>query len=54
MGKFILLTLFLAVTLDAFERKYEVRQCMASAASELADFWGRRRQARHNRRDPGG
>lgn len=24
MGKFILLTLFLAVTLDAFERKYEV------------------------------
>jgi hypothetical protein len=25
MGKFILLTLFLAVTLDAFERKYEVR-----------------------------
>lgn len=25
VGKFILLTLFLAVTLDAFERKYEVR-----------------------------
>jgi hypothetical protein len=25
MGKYILLMLFLAVTLDAFERKYEVR-----------------------------
>jgi hypothetical protein len=25
IGKFIFLTLFLAVTLDAFERKYEVR-----------------------------
>ena len=24
LGKYILLTLFLAVTLDAFERKYEV------------------------------
>jgi hypothetical protein len=26
MGKYILLMLFLAVTLDAFERKYEVRE----------------------------
>lgn len=26
LGKFIFLTLFLAVTLDAFERKYEVRR----------------------------
>jgi hypothetical protein len=30
LGKYIFLTLFLAVTLDAFERKYEVRasRCM--------------------------
>lgn len=35
LGKFIFLTLFLAVTLDAFERKYEVCERHASRQRPL-------------------
>lgn len=40
MGKFILLTLFLAVTLDAFERKYEVRCGVEERVLERAHLQG--------------
>jgi hypothetical protein len=47
LGKFIFLTLFLAVTLDAFERKYEVRACRAQLVARFSCAWLR---ARHDLR----
>jgi hypothetical protein len=39
VGKFIFLTLFLAVTLDAFERKYEVRLPLAHTTARQHLAW---------------